>query len=95
MKEDNITARAVLVALEIDISSIVRFHRKKSGLSQAELAKTAGVGKTVIFDIENGKRTVRLSTLQLVFDALNIRVSLSSPLMDAYERSKEERDARS
>lgn len=74
----------------VDIGSIVRFHRKKSGLSQAELARTAGVGKTVIFDIENGKKTVRLSTLQMVFDALNIRVSLSSPLMDAYERSKGE-----
>jgi len=83
------------LTLEQDISSIVRFHRKKSGLSQAELAKTAGVGKTVIFDIENGKKTVRLSTLRLVFDALNIRVTLSSPLMDAYDRSKGEGNARS
>ena len=95
MIEDNITAMTVQVTLEKDISSVVRFHRKKSGLSQAELAKTAGVGKTVIFDIENGKKTVRLSTLQMVFNALNIRMSLSSPLMDAYERSKGERDARS
>jgi y4mF family transcriptional regulator len=81
--------------LETDISSIIRFHRKKSGLSQAELAKTAGVGKTVIFDIEKGKKTVQLSILQKVFDALNIKISLSSPLMDAYERSKEKRNARS
>lgn len=90
MKADNITARTGQMDHEVDIGSIVRFHRKKSGLSQAELARTAGVGKTVIFDIENGKKTVRLSTLQMVFDALNIRVSLSSPLMDAYERSKGE-----
>jgi HTH-type transcriptional regulator/antitoxin HipB len=95
MQDDSITARTVQMTQEKDISSIVRFHRKKSGLSQAELAKTAGVGKTVVFDIENGKKTVRLSTLQLVFDALNIRISLSSPLMDAYERSKGERNARS
>ncbi|MCX6141797.1 MAG: helix-turn-helix domain-containing protein [Ignavibacteriales bacterium] len=81
------------MALEKEISSIVRFHRKKSGLSQAEFAKTAGVGKTVIFDIEKGKQTVRLSTLQKVFIALNIRVSFSSPLMDAFEKSKEEGNA--
>jgi y4mF family transcriptional regulator len=95
MQEHNITARTVQVNLEEDISSVVRFHRKKSGLSQAELAKTAGVGKTVIFDIEKGKKTVQLRTLRMVFDALNIRISLSSPLMDAYERSKGERHARS
>jgi len=82
------------MVVEKDIGSIVRFHRKKSGLSQAELAKTAGVGKTVIFDIEKGKKTVRLSTLQKVFVALNISLSLSSPLMNAYERSKEETNAK-
>ena len=75
--------------MEIDIRSIVRFHRKKSGLSQADLAKTAGVGKTVVFDIEKGKQTVRLSTLEKVFHALNIKVTFESPLMDAYEKSKE------
>jgi HTH-type transcriptional regulator / antitoxin HipB len=80
--------------LEKDMSSIVRFHRKKSGLSQVELAKTAGVGKTAIFDIEKGRKSARLSTLQKVFVALNIKVSLSSPLMDAYKRSKEERNAK-
>jgi HTH-type transcriptional regulator/antitoxin HipB len=78
-----------------EIGEIVRFHRKKSGLSQAELAKIAGVGKTVIFDIEKGKQTVRLNTLQKVIAALNIKASFSSPLMDAYERSKEVKDAKS
>jgi HTH-type transcriptional regulator / antitoxin HipB len=74
---------------ENDFGSIVRFHRRKSGLSQAELAKTAGVGKTVVFDIENGKKTIRLNTLQKVFAALNISLSFSSPLMNVYERSME------
>ena len=94
MKKANYTAETVTTAFEKDISSIVRFHRRKSGLSQADLAKTAGVGKTVIFDIEKGKKTIRVSTLSMVLDALNIKLSFSSPLMAAYDRSQEETNAK-
>lgn len=75
--------------MDKEIGDIVRFHRKKSGLSQAELAKLAGVGKTVVFDIEKGKQTVRLNTLRKVLTVLNIKVLLISPLMEVFERSKE------
>ena len=34
------------------LGAIIRFHRKKSGLSQHELGKLAGLGKTVIFDAD-------------------------------------------
>jgi hypothetical protein len=42
----------------------------------------AGVGKTVIFDIENEKETIRFSTLKKVLTALNIKINLESPLME-------------
>lgn len=71
------------------IATIIRFHRKKSGLSQAELAKLAGLGKTVIFDIENGKLTVRLATLLKVLEVLNIKINFQSPLMDLFNREGE------
>ena len=45
----------------------------------------AGVGKTVVYDIENGKETVRLKTLFNVLGVLNISLSLESPLMDRYK----------
>jgi len=64
------------------ISTMVLHHRKRSGLSQKELADLAGVGKTVIYDIEKGKDTVRFSTLAKVLTALNIRLDLSGPLSD-------------
>lgn len=63
------------------ISQIVKFHRKKSGLTQKELADLAGVGKTVIFDIEKGKDTVQFSTLQKVLSVLNISIEFKSPLI--------------
>lgn len=38
-----------------EIANLVHYYRKQSGLSQQELARLAGVGKTVIYDIEKGK----------------------------------------
>ncbi len=66
-----------------EIPELVRTHRKKSSLSQSALAELAGVGKTVIFDLEHGKMTIQLDTLLRIFDALNIKIHFSSPLLDA------------
>lgn len=63
-----------------EIGSMVKTHRQQSGLSQVGLADLAGVGKTVIYDIEKGKETVRVNTLMRVLEALNIRLKLISPL---------------
>lgn len=56
----------------------IRTHRKAAGLSQVELSRLAGVGKTAVFDIEKGKATVRLATLLCVLDALSLRLELRS-----------------
>ena len=74
-----------------DLPQAVRFHRKKSNLTQNELAKLASVGKTVIFDIEKGKKTIRLETLMKVLRVLNITVIFQSPLMEIYLRKKYEK----
>jgi len=67
--------------LDYKLSEIVFFHRKKSGLTRKQLADLAGVGKTVIYDIEKGKETIRFSTLQKVLKVLNIKITFTSPLM--------------
>ena len=64
------------------LSEIVLFHRKQSGLTRNQLSVLAGVGKTVIYDIESGKETIRFSTLQKVLKALNIKTTFTSPLME-------------
>ena len=63
------------------IGRVVTEHRKAAGLSRADLADLAGVGKTALFDLEHGKATVRFETLRRVLDALNISINLDSPLM--------------
>jgi HTH-type transcriptional regulator/antitoxin HipB len=67
-----------------EIGKIILFHREKSGLSREELAKLAGVGKTFVYDVEHGKITVKLSTLQKILEVLNITLSFKSPYMDEY-----------
>ncbi|MCH7827332.1 MAG: helix-turn-helix transcriptional regulator [Bacteroidetes bacterium] len=72
------------------IGKIIYFHRKKSGLTQIQLADIAGVGKTAVFDIEKGKETVQLKTLLKIISALNIKIKLNSPLMHLMENINEE-----
>lgn len=64
------------------LAIIIRKHRKAAGLSQLRLAEMAGVGKTVVFDLEKGKETVQLDTLRKILAILNIKVELSSKYMN-------------
>jgi HTH-type transcriptional regulator / antitoxin HipB len=72
------------------IGKIIIFHRKKSKLTQKQLADLAGVGKTVVFDIEKGKETVQLNSLLKVLSVLNIKLEMKSSLMQLMETENEE-----
>lgn len=74
------------------MGAFIRCHRQKGNLTQKELADLAGVGKTAVFDIEHGKKTVQFNTLQNVCRALNITITLESPVM---KQCEEEIDAQS
>lgn len=63
----------------IAIGETIRQFRKKAGLTQQQLAEYAGVGKTVVFDIEKGKSTVQLDTLLKILSVLNIELKLETP----------------
>ena len=64
------------------LADVIKTHRKAARLSQIQLAEMAGVGKTVVFDIEKGKETIQLDTLRKILNVLNIKVELLSPLMN-------------
>jgi HTH-type transcriptional regulator / antitoxin HipB len=65
-----------------ELAEVIRMHRKAAELSRAQLSEMAGVGKTVIYDIEKGKETVQLNTLRKILKVLNIKIVLTSPFMD-------------
>ena len=66
-----------------DLAAALRLHRKAADLTQAELARLSGVGKTAVFDLEHGKSTARLKTVLRLCQTLNIRLQLRSPLQAA------------
>jgi HTH-type transcriptional regulator/antitoxin HipB len=74
-----------------ELAQIIKMHRKAAKLSRVQLAELAGVGKTVVFDIETGKESVQLDTLRKILKVLNIKIILKSPLMDNLQNSENEK----
>jgi y4mF family transcriptional regulator len=66
------------------MADIIHFHRKRSGLTQLELAELADVGKNLIYGLENGQESVRLENLLKVLRVLNIELDFQSPLKESF-----------
>lgn len=56
------------------LGAIVRARRKALDLSQAELAALAGVGLAFMYELEQGKPTVRLDKVLAVFAVLGLEL---------------------
>jgi HTH-type transcriptional regulator/antitoxin HipB len=57
----------------------VRDVRRALGLTQPDLALSAGVGVRFIVDLERGKPTAQIGKVMTVLAALRIEVELSPP----------------
>lgn len=64
---------------EKNLSDLIKTSRKKAGLSQLELAELAGVGKTLVFNIEKGRTNVHFENLLKVLRVLNIKIHIEAP----------------
>jgi len=73
-----------------ELAKVIWLHRKAAGLSRVQLAELSGVGKTVIYDIEKGKESVQMDTLQKILKVLNITIILTSPLMENKQNTENE-----
>jgi y4mF family transcriptional regulator len=73
------------------LATIIKKHRKAAKLSQFQLAEMAGVGKTVVYDIEKGKETIQLATLRKILNVLNIKIELVSPFMNQVNNENNEK----
>jgi transcriptional regulator with XRE-family HTH domain len=76
-----------------DIAAAVRRHRREAGLSREALSEISGTGKTAVYDLEHGKKTIRLDTVLKILGALNISLELRSPLITESERSDAKRES--
>jgi y4mF family transcriptional regulator len=55
------------------LSTLVKQERKRTGMTQAQLALTAGVGLRFIRDLEQGKVTLRLDKVDQVLHLFGYR----------------------
>ncbi len=64
-----------------EIASIVKMHRKAAKLTQLQLAELAGVGKTVVFDIDTAKAKAYHEAMVQLKDLCNIKPEVSLDLL--------------
>lgn len=67
-----------------NISSFIRFHRRKLGITQEELAIKAGVGIRFVRELEQGKKTVQLDKVQQVLSLFGFQLIPSKQRIDPY-----------
>lgn len=69
------------------LGSLIIFHRKRAGLSQADLAKHANVSRYVVQNLESGTGKTTWKSLEAVLVVLNLRLVPEGPLVDEWRRS--------
>jgi len=73
------------------LASLVRFHRKRAGLSQVDMASMADVSRKVVQDLEAGRDGVSWRNLMAVLAVLNVNLRPDGPLIDEwFSRSETE-----
>jgi HTH-type transcriptional regulator/antitoxin HipB len=58
------------------LGAAIKHYRKKAGLTQAQLAELAGLNRTYLSDLEQGKETEQLRRLLRVLKKLGVRMTL-------------------
>jgi len=68
-----------------NLSSFIKYQRKKLKLTQEELAGKVGVGIRFIRELEQGKETIQLDKVSQVLDLFGFNLSPSKQQIDAYD----------
>jgi len=66
------------IASVSDFWVLVRSHRLKQGITQADLAALSGVGIRFISDLENGKPTITLGKALQVAYGLGLEIQIAT-----------------
>lgn len=70
-------ANAAFTGLQAQVGSDIKRMRIKRGMEQQELAKKAGVHRTLIVSLEGGNGNTSLKTLCKLVQALDAKVSIN------------------
>jgi HTH-type transcriptional regulator / antitoxin HipB len=69
----------MLIQTPQDLGRFVKSVRKALGLTQDQLALTAGTNRRFIVELEQGKPTVRTALVLRVLQALGVTLALTAP----------------
>ena len=62
-----------------EIGELIRKTRKTLGVTQQDLALTAGTGLRFVIDLEKGKETCEIGKALTILQTLGIRLTLTPP----------------
>lgn len=68
-----------------NLSSFLKYYRKKAGLTQEELSIKAGVGIRFIRELEQGKKTVQLDKVDQVIKLFGFELIPGKQQLDPYD----------
>ena len=71
--------RFMKILTTIDFGTLIRETRKKSKLTQAQLAAASGIGERFVRELEKGKATCQLEKALLVLQMLGIKLQAIPP----------------
>jgi y4mF family transcriptional regulator len=66
-----------------EIGALIRDTRKRLGVTQKDLALTAGTGLRFVIDLEKGKETCELGKSLRILQTLGITLTLTPPAGEA------------
>ena len=72
------TFKATTVRSAKDLGAVIRRERRARGLSQEDVALSAGVGLRFVHDLEGGKETVEFGRAIRVARAVGLRIEVES-----------------
>ena len=62
-----------------ELGTLIRAERKRLGVTQKQLAMTAGVGLRYLVELEQGKPTARMEGVFKVLQALGLKMGVTTP----------------
>ncbi len=68
-----------------NLSLFIKYHRKKFGFTQEELASKAGVGIRFIRELEQGKKTLQLDKVEQVLSLFGFELTPAKQQLDPYD----------
>lgn len=77
-------------AFVLDMGQMIKYHRVRAYLTQAQLAQKIGVSSTTMWMWENGRRCPTIKKLVKLSDALQVNVELLIPSLPPEDKDDED-----